>query len=126
LRKKSNVRELHALASTKINNRMFTLMMYIHAALLLHSAGKKVDESSLKKVLGSSGAKVDDSRIKALLAVLDGVNIDEALKSAVSFAAPAAAPAAAAPAAAAPKAEAKAEEPAEEEGSDLGLDSLFG
>lgn len=99
-------------------------MMYIHAALLLHSASKKITEASLKKILTSSGAKVDESRIKALLAVLDGVNIDEALKSAVSFAAPAAAPTA--PSAATPKAEVKEEEPAEEEGSDLGLDSLFG
>lgn len=105
---------------------MFTLMMYIHAALLLHSASKKITEASLKKVLTSSGAKFDESRIKALLAVLDGVNIDEALKSAVSFAAPAAAPTKAAPSSAAPKAEVKEEESAEAEGSDLGLDSLFG
>ncbi|MFW9990620.1 MAG: 50S ribosomal protein L12 [Candidatus Odinarchaeota archaeon] len=99
-------------------------MMYVHAALLLHSAGQPINESNLKKVVAASGAKADDSRIKALLAVLEGVNIDEALKSAVSFAAPAAAPAAAH--AAAPAAAEKKEEPAEESGDDLGLDSLFG
>ena len=69
-------------------------MEYVYAAMLLHKAGHKVDEGSVKKVLEAAGVKVDEARIKALVAALEGVNIDEAIKTA-AFAAPvAAAPAA--------------------------------
>ena len=72
-------------------------MEYVYAAMLLHKAGKKVDESSVKKVLEAAGVKADDGRIKALVAALEGVNIEEAIKTAAVAAAPApAAPAAAA------------------------------
>lgn len=72
--------------------------------MLLHSAGKKITDENIKKVLTAAGVKADDARIKALTASLEGVNIDEAIKTAAVPAAPAAAPAAPAP----------AEEPAEE------------
>ena len=55
-------------------------MEYIYAAMLLHKAGQKVEEASVKKVLESAGVQVDDGRVKALVASLDGVNIDEASK----------------------------------------------
>jgi large subunit ribosomal protein L12 len=105
-------------------------MEYIYAALLLHKAGKPIKEESVKAVLTAAGIAVDDARIKALVAALDGVNIDEAIsKAAVPVAVAAAAPAAAAaasaaaPAAAAPAPEEKKEE---EESGMAGLGALFG
>jgi len=43
-------------------------MEYIYAALLLHKAGKKVDENGVKAVLSAAGVAADESRIKALIA----------------------------------------------------------
>src|SRR5947199_7023361 len=70
-------------------------MEYVYGALVLHAAGKPVNEENLKKVLTAAGVKVDETRVKALTAALEGVNIDEALKAAVAM--PTAAPAAAPP-----------------------------
>jgi large subunit ribosomal protein L12 len=105
-------------------------MEYIYAALLLHKAGKPIKEESVKAVLTAAGIAVDDARIKALVAALDGVNIEEAISKAAAApvavaAAPAAAAgaAAAAPAAAAPAPEEKKEE---EESGMAGLGALFG
>jgi large subunit ribosomal protein L12 len=104
-------------------------MEYVYAALLLHSAGKEVNEDGIKKVVEAAGVAADDVRIKALVAALEGVDISKVLSQATAMpvAAAAAAPAAAAPAA---KAEAKAEkeeskEAAEESGVE-GLGALFG
>jgi large subunit ribosomal protein L12 len=102
-------------------------MEYIYAALLLHKAGKKVDENGVKAVLTAAGVAVNESRIKALIAALDGVNIEEAIsKAAAAPVAVAAAPAAghAAPAA---KEEAPEEHKKEDEESGMaGLGALFG
>jgi len=68
-------------------------MEYVYAAMLLHKAGQKVEEASVTKVLEAAGVKVDPTRIKALVAALDGVDIDKAIKDA-SVAQVAAAPAA--------------------------------
>ena len=68
-------------------------MEYIYAALLLHKAGKKVDENGVKAVLTAAGVKADESRVKALIAALDGVNIEDAIsKAAVAPVAAAACP----------------------------------
>jgi large subunit ribosomal protein L12 len=101
-------------------------MEYIYAAMLLHKAGKKVDEGSVKKVLEAAGVHADDARIKALVAALEGVNIEEAIKTA-AFAAPAAAPAAPAHGGEAKKKEEKHEEekPSADEAA-AGLGALFG
>ncbi len=97
-------------------------MEYIYAALLLHKAGKDIKEDAVKKVLEAAGVSVDESRVKALVAALEGVNIEEAIANA----APVAAPAAAAPAQeAAPAKEEKKEEKKPEEAA-AGLGSLFG
>jgi large subunit ribosomal protein L12 len=102
-------------------------MEYIYAALLLHNAGKAITEEAITAVLQAAGIEVNEARAKALVAALDGVDIEEAIAKA-AFAAPAAAPAAAAPAAA----EAPAEEPEEEEEDTseedgmAGLGALFG
>jgi len=99
-------------------------MEYIHAALLLHKAGKDITESSLKKVLTASGVKADDARLKALMSALKDVDIEEAIKAPVAVAAPVAAPSGAAPAAKAEKKEEKKE--AKEEDAAAGLAALFG
>ncbi|MEM0383849.1 MAG: 50S ribosomal protein P1 [Candidatus Caldarchaeum sp.] len=103
-------------------------MEYIYAALLLHKAGRKVDEDSLKKVVEAAGLSPDMSKIKSLTASLSEINIDEVLKQAaaapVAQASPAAAPAAAAAAPAEKPKEEKKEEEKEEALS--GLSALFG
>jgi len=112
-------------------------MEYIYSAMLLHSAGKKITEENVKKVLTAAGVKADDARIKALTASLEGVNIEEAIKTtAVPVAA--AVPVQQPPAAAAEEAPAeekteekkkekkeKKEEVSEEEAA-AGLGALFG
>ncbi len=102
-------------------------MEMMYAALLLHSAGKKVDETGVKKVLEAAGGKPDASRVKALVSSLTDVNIDEAIKQ--TAVAATAAPAAA-PAEGEAKKEAKKEEKEDEgkkaEEAAAGLSSLFG
>lgn len=101
-------------------------MEYVYGSLLLHAAGKKVDESGLMNILKAAGVQVDETRVKALVATLEGVNIDEAIKSAAvpAIAAPAAAPAA--PAKAEEKKEEKKVEEKKEEEALAGLGALFG
>ena len=106
-------------------------MEYIYAAMLLHKAGKEINEENLGSVLTAAGITVDAVRAKALVASLSEVNIDEAIKSAPTMmAAPAAAQAPAAPAAEKPKVEDKKkkaeEEKAKEEAALEGLGALFG
>lgn len=99
---------------------------YMYAALLLHKAGKPVNEENLSGVVKAAGVDVDQVKVKALASALSEINIDEALKnaSAMAVAAPAAA---AAPAAGAAKAEEKPkEEEKKEEEALAGLASLFG
>jgi large subunit ribosomal protein L12 len=97
-------------------------MEYVYAALLLHSAGDKVTEDGVKKVLTAAGVKVEEPRVKALVAALSEIKIEDALKTAQTM------QVAAAPAAAAP-AEGKKEEKKEEKKSEealAGLGALFG
>ncbi|KAF1077538.1 50S ribosomal protein P1 [Methanogenium sp. MK-MG] len=101
-------------------------MEYIYAALVLHNAGKDVTEEAVTAVLVAAGIEVEDSRVKALIAALDGVDIEEAVaKAAAAPVAAAAAPAAAAAAAPAEE-EAEEEEAEDEEGGMAGLGALFG
>jgi len=99
-------------------------MEYVYGALLLHSAGHKVDEAGVTKVIEASGAKLDHAKVKALVAALDGVNIDEAIKKAAIVAV--AAPAAAGAPAAAKKEESKEDLAKAEESAAEGLGALFG
>ncbi len=57
-------------------------MNYVYASLLLHSAGKPINEENVKKVVSSTGEQPDDAKIKVLVAALDGVNIDEVISKA--------------------------------------------
>jgi large subunit ribosomal protein L12 len=109
-------------------------MEYVHAAILLHKAGKPVNEEGLTQVLTAAGITADPVRIKALVASLAEVNIDEALKTATTFAPVVAAPAAAAPAqgeakpaaAGEDKKKKEEEEKKKEEAAIEGLGALFG
>jgi len=100
-------------------------MEYVYAALLLHSAGGKITEDSVKKVLTAAGVKTDEPRVKALVAALSEIKIDDALKAAQAM------PAASAPAAAPAEAKKDKKEGAEDEkkkGEEAlaGLGALFG
>ena len=106
-------------------------MEYVYAAMLLHKAGKDINEESLSNVLTAAGLTVDTVRVKALVASLSEVNIDEAIKSAPTMMAAPAAPATAAPQAESkPKEEDKKkkveEEKAKEDAALEGLGALFG
>ncbi len=106
-------------------------MEYVYAAMLLHKAGKEINEKSMSELLTAAGVKADSVRVKALVASLAEVDIDEAIKTAPAMMAAAPAPAATEPAK-------KEEKPAEKEKKDEeeeskkeeaameGLGSLFG
>ena len=104
-------------------------MEYVYAALLLHNAGKPVNEENLTNLLKAAGVESDPARVKALVASLEDVDIEEAIKTAPTMmtAAPVAAPAAAEA-----KPEGKKEEKTEEEEKEKeeaaleGLGALFG
>jgi len=107
-------------------------MEYIYAAMLLHKAGKEINEASVTQVLTAAGINPDAVRVKALVASLAEVKIDEAIKSAPTMMV---APAAAAPATATSAAEAKPkedekkkkeDEKQKEEAALEGLGALFG
>ena len=99
-------------------------MEYVYSALLLHSAKKEINEAHVTAVLKAAGVTADSGRVKALVAALDGADIDGAIKNATAApVAMAAAPAAAA----APAKEEKKEEPGvSEEEAAAGLGALFG
>lgn len=97
-------------------------MNLIYGALLLHSAGKDINEANMKKIAQSVG-EADESQIKALVAALDGVNIKEIIeKAALPVAAPVST--AAAPVSVEEKKEEDTEKKAEEAAA--GLSALFG
>ncbi|MBA4695461.1 MAG: 50S ribosomal protein P1 [Candidatus Poseidoniales archaeon] len=100
-------------------------MEYVYAAMLLHSAETEIDEKAVTAVLKAAGVDADAARVKALVASLSGVDIAEAMATAVAAPAAAAPAAAAASEDAAPAAE-EAEEEEEEAGGFEGLGSLFG
>jgi large subunit ribosomal protein L12 len=95
-------------------------MEYVYSALLLHSAKQPISEDGVKKVLAGAGISADEGKVKALVASLEGVNIEDAIKNAaVAVAAPAAG--------AAPEKEApKEDEGKKAEEAAAGLSALFG
>lgn len=92
-------------------------MEVVYSALLLHSAKLPITEENIKKILQSIGLTPDENKIKALIASLEGVNIDEALKQA---------PTVAAPAQETKKEEEEKKEEKKAEEAVAGLSSLFG
>ncbi len=103
-------------------------MEYVYAAMLLHKAGKEINEENLKKVLEAAGVNVDEAKVKSLVAALEGVNIEETIKNASALAVAAPQPAAQQQAAETKQEEKKeeAKEEKKEEEIVAGLGSLFG
>jgi len=105
-------------------------MEYVYAAMLLHRAGKPIDEDNVTRVLNAAGINADPTRVKALVAALSEVDIDEAIKSSSAFV-PLAAPTAPTrvPAEEKPTKEEKKKEEEEEKKEEAaleGLGALFG
>jgi large subunit ribosomal protein L12 len=91
---------------------------YAYSALLLHAAGREINEENIKRVLEAAGVEVDETRIKALVASLQNVNIDEILEKAALM-----------PTQPTEVKEEEKEEEVEEEGLEkaaAGLEALFG
>jgi len=97
-------------------------MENIYAALLLHKAGKDVNEENVKRVVVAAGINADDAQVKSLIASLKGVDIDKELASASLVAS---APSVSAGASAEKKEEAKPKEDKKEATAE-GLSALFG
>jgi large subunit ribosomal protein L12 len=87
-------------------------MEYVYSALILHATGKEVTEEGVTNVLNAAGATINEARVKALIAALDGVDIDDAIAKATFAPAAVSAPPAAP---AEKKEEVEAEEKEEEE-----------
>jgi len=106
-------------------------MEYVYAAMLLHKAGKKVDEKVMEAVLKAAGVDADSARIKATVAALKGVDITNVIKNAAISAPAAAAPSVAPAEGGEAKAEEKPKEKKEDKGKSeaeaaAGLGALFG
>ncbi|MBI4009818.1 MAG: 50S ribosomal protein P1 [Candidatus Aenigmarchaeota archaeon] len=95
-------------------------MQEVYAALILHDAKQPITEDNLKKVLQSIGSSVDEAKLKALVASLEGQNVDELIKQAATVSA--------APSQAEVKKEEKKvdEEKVKTEEAAAGLSALFG
>ena len=98
-------------------------MEYIYAGMLIHRCGGTINEETVKKVITDAGGKVDNSKVKALVAAMQNVDIDKAIKEA---AVPIAAPAARGVGEEAKKEEKKEEERVDTEKAAAGLGALFG
>jgi large subunit ribosomal protein L12 len=105
-------------------------MENVYAAMLLHKAGKEINEENVTSVLTAAGITVDAVQVKALVASLSEVDIDEAIKAAPTMMAAAPAPSAAPAEEEKPKEEDKKkkaeEDKAKEDAALEGLGALFG
>ena len=102
-------------------------MEYVYAAMLLHKAGKEINEKNVSEVLTAAGVTADTARVKALVASIAEVDIEEAIKSAPAMMAAAPAAAATAPAEEESKEEDEEEDQTKKEEEAMeGLGSLFG
>ncbi len=97
-------------------------MEYIYSALILNSVGKPITEDGITEILKAAGVTPDPARVKSLVASLEGVNIEEAIKSSMVAAQPVAQ---AEPQKKEEKKEEKKEDKSEEEAV-AGLGALFG
>lgn len=59
-------------------------MEYAYAALILNETGAEINEHNLTAVLEAADATVIESRTKALVAALEGVDLDDAVHLAPS------------------------------------------
>ena len=93
-------------------------MQEVYASLILHESKVPVTVENLTKVLQSAGVTPDEAKLKALVASLEGQDIDTLIKQA--------AVAVSAPAPAEKKEEKKEEEGKKMEEAAAGLSALFG
>ncbi len=105
-------------------------MEYVYSAMVLHTAGKEINEEGISNILKAVGIEPDESRIKALTACLEGIDIDEAIKEGIAMPAVATAAGPATDEAPAEKKEDEEEEDdrdedKEKEEAAAGLGSLF-
>ena len=104
-------------------------MEYIYAAMVLHKAGKEINEAGVTKILEAASIQVDTNRVKSLIAALEGVDIDQAIKESavvVPAVTPAASSSGETPAEGEKKEEKKEEDKPSVEEAAAGLGSLFG
>lgn len=102
-------------------------MEYVYAAMLLHKAGKEINEDNVSNVLKAAGIAADSVRVKAIVASLNEVDIEEAIKSAPTMMAAPATAQATAEEEKPKKEEKKPEDEKEKEDAALeGLGALFG
>ena len=96
-------------------------MEYVYSALLLHSTNQPINVENMTKIMQATGVTPDEAKIKAIVASLDGVNIEEAISKAAM-------PVAAAPAggAGAEKKEEIVDEDSEEEKAEKAVEGLAG
>ena len=99
-------------------------MENVYAAMLLHKAGKEINEETVTSVLKAAGITVDAVQVKALVASLSEVDIEEAIKAAPTMMA--AAPAAEEKPKAEDKKKKAEEDKAKEDAALEGLGALFG
>lgn len=109
-------------------------MVYLHAVMLLHYAGKEINEENIKNILQAAGVTdYEEAYVKAIVNAVSKVNIEEIIEQAKQ--APTVAVAAAPTTAPAeeklkeeekPKEEKKKEEKKKEEEALAGLAALFG
>lgn len=57
-------------------------MEYVYATLMLNETGEEINETNLTATLEAAGASITESRVKALVASLEGVNIDDVARQA--------------------------------------------
>jgi len=103
-------------------------MQYLHAALVLHSSGKEVSEKGIMSIIKAAGGTPDQGKIKALVATLESIDIEEAIKGAslMPVGVPGSAAASTTQSQVDTVASATGESDEEDEGDDLGLSALFG
>ncbi len=101
-------------------------MESVYAALLLNAGSKKINETSLEKVLTAAGVTVDTNQLKTLVAGLEGKNIEEIIASASAVPVMAAAPAATEAKGKKAKKKTKKKETKKKEAEPSGIGALFG
>lgn len=100
-------------------------MEEVYAALMLHRGGKEINEKNVRKILEAAGLEANDAKIKALVASLEGVDIEAAIKEA-TVAPVSSAPSIGGEAKVEKKEEKKEEEKKSSDEAAAGLSSLFG
>ncbi|MCX8195273.1 MAG: 50S ribosomal protein L12 [Candidatus Micrarchaeota archaeon] len=100
---------------------------YLHAALVLHGAGKEISKENLLSVLRAAGVSPDEAKAQVLSEAVKGVNFEELLKSAaVPVAQPVAGSSQAQSGGEQKKEEKKEDHAKQEQAAAEGLAALFG